>query len=49
MEVSALPFAMRREVIIMMMCPMWMMWIWGIVGLLFIVLLTVVIAKLLKK
>ena len=46
MEVRALPFVMRREVIIMMMCPMW---IWGIVGVLLIVLLIVVIAKLLKK
>jgi len=49
MEVRALPFVMRREVIIMMMCPMWMMWIWGIVGVLLIVLLIVVITRLLKK
>jgi hypothetical protein len=32
----------------MMMCPMWM-WIWGIVGILLIVLLIIVIAKLLRK
>ncbi len=33
----------------MMMCPMWMMWIWSAVGILLIVLLIVVIVKLLKK
>ena len=33
----------------MMMCPMWVMGIWCVVGILLIILLIVVIVKLLKK
>jgi len=33
----------------MMMCPMWMMGIWSVVGILLIILLIVVIVKLLRK